>query len=99
MPRPAARLPAAPRTVTVSLHSIAAQGCISPRYRLICRYNLILWKLPKGSSDVDTRTIDAAIRRHMADGTDPHPPHFPIDRDYATAYEVIRGTLAVLRAA
>lgn len=47
---------------------------------------------------MNTRLIDSLVQMHMARGTDPHPPTFPIDPEYAAAYDVVVGTLAILRA-
>lgn len=42
--------------------------------------------------------VDQMVKLHMERGTDPHPPSYPIDAEYAAAYDVVVGTLATLRA-
>lgn len=46
---------------------------------------------------MNKRLIDQMVKLHMANGTDPHPPRFPIDPEYAAAYDVVIRTLTILR--
>lgn len=46
---------------------------------------------------MNERLIDQLVQLHMAQDTDPHPPSWPIDPEYASAYEVVVATLATLR--